>query len=102
MSFLRRLRALFSPARRLFNSTGVRPTGPNSLVVAVNDRSYWVQAQLKPGSPPEYHVWASDIRDITHAPSVAAAPPAPAEANTEVRTRLQTYFARSRVKVTYV
>ncbi|TFG51639.1 MAG: hypothetical protein E4H38_01135 [Gemmatimonadales bacterium] len=101
MNILRRLLHLFSPARRLFSSTGVRPMGPNSLRVTINDRSYWVHVQILREPPLEYRVYTSDIRDITNAPTVVAAPPAAATVVPEVRKHLDTYFTRSRIRVTY-
>jgi hypothetical protein len=99
--FVRRLLDLLSPARRLFGSTGVRRTGPTSLLVTVDDRSYWVHVQTVREAPPECRVDTSDIRDITNTATVVAAPPASASAVPEVRRRLQDYFTRSRIKVTY-
>jgi len=101
VNILRRLLGLFSPARRLFDATGVRLMGPSSLLVTIQGRSYWVHAQLLRTRPPEYRVDASDIRDITDAPTVVAAPPASADAVPEIRRRLEDYFTRSRVRVTY-
>lgn len=102
MSFLRRLLDRFAPARRLLHSTGVRPTGPNSLVITVAGRSYWVHAQIQRERPLEYRVVSSDIRDITEAASVVSAPPAPAAVAPEVARRLRAYFAQVRAKVTYL
>lgn len=102
MRFLRRLLNRLLPSRRLFNSTGVRPMGPTSLVVAVGARSYWVHAQLQRGNPMEYRVVTSDIRDITDAATVVAAPPAAANVVPEVARRLDMYFVQSRAKVTYL
>lgn len=76
--------------------------GGNSLVVAIAERSYWVQAERRAGRPPEYRVWTSDVRDITSAATVVAAPPASADAAIEVRQRLETYFSTSGVRVTYL
>lgn len=101
MSLLRRLLDRLTPGIRL-GSAGVRPVGTNSLLVAIADRSYWVQAELQAGPPPEYRVWASDVRDVTHAATVIAAPPAPADAARQVRQRLEHYFSRSGVPVTYL
>lgn len=101
MKFLRRFFSRFSPARRLFSSTSVRTVGPNSLVVDIDDRSYWVHAQMPTKDRPEYHVWTSDIRDITNAATVVAAPPASAAVVPEVRKRLDAHFAQSRVLVRY-
>jgi|AP12_2_1047962.scaffolds.fasta_scaffold42171_2 hypothetical protein len=75
--------------------------GPNSLLVAIDDRSYWVHAQIQREEPLEYRVYTSDIRDITNAATVVAAPPAAANVVPEVRKRLDTYFTRSRARVTY-
>lgn len=102
MNFFRRLLARLSPRRPLFGSTGVRTMGGNSLVVAIEDRSYWVQAERRSGRPPEFRVWTSDVRDITSAATVVAAPPATADAVIEVRQRLEAYFSKSRVRVTYL
>ncbi len=102
MNLFRRLIARLSPARRLFGSTGVRTMGANSLLVAIEDRSYWVQAEIKPGQPSEYRVWTSDVRDITNAATVVAAPPAGTDAVIAVRQRLEAYFSKSGVRVTYL
>ena len=101
VNILRRLLNLVSPARRLFDATGVRPMGPNSLLVTIKGRSYWVHAQLLRTRPLEYRVDASDIRDITDAPTVVAAPPASADAVPEIRRRLDDYFTRARTRVIY-
>jgi hypothetical protein len=101
VNILRRLLHLLSPAGRLFRSTGVRRMGPSSLLVAIDARSYWVHVQVLREAPLECRVDTSDIRDITNAATVVAAPPASASAVPEVRRRLQDYFARSRTRVTY-
>lgn len=102
MNFFRRLFARLSRERPLFGSPGVRTMGGNALVVAIADRSYWVQAERRAGRPPEYRVWISDVRDITSAATVVAAPPAAADAVIEVRQRLEAYFGKSSVRVTYL
>lgn len=94
------LRSLW-PGGRLFRSTGVRPAGPHSLVVAIGDRSYWVQVRRETGSPGVMQVWTSDVRDISRAATVVAAPPAPAEVVPEVHRRLEAYFSSSAVPVRY-
>jgi hypothetical protein len=101
LSFLRGLLNHLSQVRRRFISTGVRSMGPNSLVVQVDHRSYWVRAQVPTDQSLEYHVWTSDIRDITNAATVVAAPPAPAAVVPEVRERLAAHFDHSRVKVRF-
>lgn len=101
MSFFRRLLDRFTPAGRLSGSTGVRPNGPNSHVVTIADRSYWVQSQLQSTQPLEYWVRTSDVRDITNSVTVVAAPPAPEKVVPEVRRRLEEYFRQSGAKVSY-
>jgi hypothetical protein len=101
LRFLRRFFDRFSLARRLFNSRSVRTVGPNSLVVDIDDRSYWVHAQIPTQDRHEYQVWTSDIRDITNAPSVVAAPPAAEAVVPDVKRRLEAHFAQSRIAVRY-
>lgn len=100
MGFLRRLLArLF---RKRPRSGGVRPLGANALLVSIADRSYWVQTQVREGEPAEYRVWTSDVRDLTDAATVIAAPPAPADAAMAVRQRLEAHFSHAKVRVTYL
>lgn len=100
MNLFRRLVDHLWPGR-LLTSTGVRRIGRDSLTVAIGGRSYWVHAELRTERPLEYVVWTSDIRDITNAPTIVAAPPAPEGAVPEVRERLKEYFTRSRAAVNY-
>jgi hypothetical protein len=100
VNLFRRLIGHFWPGR-LLGSTGVRRIGRDSLMVAIGDRSYWVHAELRTERPLEYVVWTSDIRDITNAPTIVAAPPAPEVAVPEVSKRLDAYFTRSRAVVSY-
>ncbi|HXI19898.1 MAG TPA: hypothetical protein VNH46_02360 [Gemmatimonadales bacterium] len=100
MRFLSRLFQRLSP-RRMFHATGVRPMGANALVVVIEDRTYWMHAQLHPGRPPEYRVWTSDIRDITSAATVVAAPPASGRIVPEIQRRIGSYAEQSGARVSY-
>ncbi len=102
MNFLRRLLARLTQAHRRFASAGVRPMGANSLLVAIDGRSYWIQAERQSGQSPEWRVWISDVRDITNAATVVAAPPAATDAVLEVRRRLDSYFSKSTTRVQYL
>jgi hypothetical protein len=75
--------------------------GPNALVVAIEDRSYWVHTQIHPGHPPEYQVRTSDLRDITTAATVVAAPPASGKVVPEVQRRIHSYLAKVGARVSY-
>ena len=100
MSLLRRLLNRLRPTG-WGPGSGVRRTGPESFVVAIGDRSYWVHAEQRNAQPPEYVVWTSDVRDITHSATVVAAPPASAEVVPEVARRLGDYFGGAGTRVTY-
>ncbi len=80
---------------------GVRPNGPESFVIAIGPRSYWVHAQRLRSDPPHFLVRTSDIRDITHSVTVVSAPPAPDAILPEVRRRLSEYFTRLDTTVTF-
>lgn len=101
MNIFRRLVERLVPVGELFDKSGVRPMGQGALVVEVNDRSYWVRAERRAGTPAQYRVATSDVRDITDAPTIVAAPPAAESAVPEVIRRLDMYFARTRAQVTY-
>lgn len=83
------------------NRHGVRPNGPESFVIAIGPRSYWVHAQRLASDPPHVLVRTSDIRDITHSVTVVAAPPAPDAILPEVRRRLLEYFTTLATTVTF-
>jgi len=100
VTVLHRLLARLWPFRR-GRKIGVRPNGAESFIVTIDQRTYWVHAQPLPNSPRGYLVRASDTRDITHAPTVVAAPPAPEQILPEVRRRLSEYFAQDRSAVTF-
>jgi hypothetical protein len=100
MSFLRQLLDRLRPGR-WDSSRAVRRTGPESLVVTLGDRSYWVHTEQRSVQPPAYVVWTSDVRDITHSPTVVSAPPASADLVIEVARRLQAYFEGASASVTY-
>jgi hypothetical protein len=98
VSLLRRLFHRLLPSRL---GTGVRPLGQEAFVIAIGPRSYWVHARRQATRPAEYLVWTSDIRDITRAPTIVAAPPASEEIVPEVKRRLRSYFEGSRLRVRY-
>lgn len=76
--------------------------GSKALLVSIADRSYWVQADARGGEPVEYRVWTSDVRDLTDAATVIAAPPASSDAVIAVRERLEAHFRHSNARVTYL
>jgi hypothetical protein len=100
MGFLDRLVDRFRRERRRRGS-GVRPSGRESLLVAIGPRTFWVQARREAPTA-EYVVWASDVRDITDAATVISAPPAAPATVPEVRRRLEEYFAASGLGARYL
>jgi hypothetical protein len=101
VKFLDRLKAWLSPRSAVTRRTGVRLAGRESLIIAIAGRSYWVQARVPQVPGGEYVVWMSDVRDLTSAPTIIAAPPAAEAALPEIKRRVSQFVAESNGRVRF-
>jgi hypothetical protein len=101
VNLLRRILARLLPRSLVSRRSGVHRAGRDSLVIAIEGRSYWVHARLPEAPGGEYVVWTSDVRDITSAPTIVAAPPAAEPAIPEVKRRLSQFVAAENGRVRY-
>jgi hypothetical protein len=101
VNLLQRIRGWFSPLSAAARRSGVQRSGRDSLRVTIAGRSYWVHARFPETPGGEYVVWISNVRDITSAPTVVAAPPAAEPAIPEVKRRISQFVAAANGRVRY-